>query len=205
MEAAQGMAVFLDDMDIYNKAMTKFLLRVPAYIYLTSDGVLPLSTPTNNLNTTAKILKYWFDQTTFVDGLAQETCRDFAHVGYGLASIGHAAETARIQGRNLYLEGLGQGGGPNGRDVQLGKRLRLSLEFHSMYASGTVPVPSWLCNGTLSRELGPITEVGYDIFHTRERYDMPYTWNVTVSQRPAGTNYLFLGWETLTHAGNWAW
>jgi hypothetical protein len=205
MEAAQGIGVFLDDQDIYNKAMTKYLLRVPAYIYLTTDGALPLSTPENNLTTPAKIYKYWYNQTTFVDGLAQETCRDFTHVGYGLASIGHAAETSRIQGRDLYLEGPGSGGGPNGTDAQVGTRLRLALEFHSMYNSSTVPVPSWLCRGNLTRGLGPITEVGYDVFHTRLGYDMPYTRNLTLAQRPAGTNYLFLGWETLTNAGNWAW
>jgi len=199
------MAVFLDDVDTYNKAMTKYLLRVPAYIYLTTDGPLPLSTPENNFTTPEQIRKYWFYQSTFVDGLAQETCRDFAHTGYGLASIGHVAETSRIQGRDLYTEGPGHGGGPNGTDVQVGKRLRLSLEFHSMYASGEVPVPSWLCNGTISRALGPITEVGYDAFHTRLGYDMPYTKNYTLSQRPAGTNFLFLGWETLTHADNWVW
>lgn len=211
MEAVQGMAVFNNDADTYAKAMTKFLLRVPAYVYLTSDGALPLSTPTNNLTTPAKIIKYWQYQTTFVDGISQETCRDFAHTGYGLASIGHVAETSRIQGTNLYPDSAARGAGPNGTDVQLGKRLRLGLELHSTYDAGT-PVPAWFCNGTISRGLGPVTEVGYDVFHTRPfsdtmrlSYDMPYTRNVTVSQRPAGTNYLFLGWETLTHANNWVW
>ncbi|KIM25094.1 hypothetical protein M408DRAFT_331396 [Serendipita vermifera MAFF 305830] len=205
MEAVQGMAVFINDEDVYNRAMSKFLLRVPAYIYLTSDGELPLSTPTNNLTTPAKIIKYWQYQTTFVDGLTQETCRDFAHTGYGLASIGHVAETARIQGNNLYPDNAARGQGPNGTDVQLGKRLRLSLELHSTYDGGAVPAPNWLCNGTIGRGLGPVTEVGYDIFHTRMWYNMPYTKNLTESQRPAGTNYLFLGWETLTHANNWVW
>lgn len=37
-----------------------------------------------------------------MDGLAQETCRDFGHTGMGIAAAMHVAETSRIQGRDLY-------------------------------------------------------------------------------------------------------
>jgi hypothetical protein len=38
------------------------------------------------------------------DGTAQETCRDMDHVQYGLAAMMAGAETARIQGVDLYRE-----------------------------------------------------------------------------------------------------
>ncbi len=40
------------------------------------------------------------------DGLSQETCRDIEHVQYGLAAMMNGAETARIQGVDLYREHL---------------------------------------------------------------------------------------------------
>ncbi|CCA74313.1 related to secreted protein-Streptomyces sviceus [Serendipita indica DSM 11827] len=205
MEAAIGIAVFLEDSSVYDAAMAKFLGRVPAYIYLSSDGDLPKIAPSQNatLNTPAKLIKYWQYQDTFVDGLTQETCRDYAHAGYGLASIGHVMETARIQGDNMYSDGWG-------RLKDFGTRLFKALEFHAQYepTGGNLTVPSWLCNGTISRGLGPITEVGLNALHARLRYPLPYTEKYTVAQRPAGTNYLFVAWETLTHGGcesGWGW
>jgi hypothetical protein len=88
MEAAQGISVFLNDESSYNKAMEKVLGRVPAYIYLTSDGPYPKVARGSHLTTKKKIIKYWHGQSTFPEnGIAQETCRDFAHTGYGIASM----------------------------------------------------------------------------------------------------------------------
>ena len=84
--------------------MTSYRARVPAYTDLTSDGAQPKTTPGSGLDTCVKIVKYWQGQGTFVDGLTQETCRDFTHTGYGLAAIADFAEMARIQGQSLYPE-----------------------------------------------------------------------------------------------------
>lgn len=186
MEAAQGIAVFLDDPEIYDAAMAKFMGRVPAYIYLSSDGPLPLKAPDGNQNTEEKLIKYWHYQTTFVDGLAQETCRDFKHTGYGIASISAIAETARIQGTNLWTG-------------DVGTRVAKSLEFHAQFEQGN-EVPYWLCSGTVKLGLGPVTEVPFNVLSTRLHQLLPYTRDYTLSQRPQGTNYLFLAWETLTNA-----
>lgn len=188
MEAAIGMAVFLEDASIYDAAMTKFLGRVPAYIYLTSDGPYPVKAPDGNQDTEAKIIKYWQYQTTFVDGLTQETCRDFAHTGYGISSISAVAEISRIQGTDLWT-------------TDLGTRVSKALELHTQYEDG-VPIPAWLCNGTISRGLGPVTEPGYNALAHRMNQSLPYTKQYTISQRPQGTNYLFQAWETLTNADN---
>ncbi|MCJ1263914.1 hypothetical protein MMC22_003784 [Lobaria immixta] len=188
MEAAQGIAVFLNDRANYDKAMGIFLARVPAYIYLRSDGPYPKVAPDNKLNTRALIEQYWHGQTKFwEDGLAQETCRDFSHLGSGIASISHVAETSRIQGRDLY-----QG--------DVGNRLRHALEFHSRYQIDTSNPPAWLCGGRLAKGLGPITEVGYNALAVRLGHEMPHTRTWTKHNRPAYTNWLDLGYETFTHA-----
>ncbi|MGO4749131.1 hypothetical protein AB4212_10950, partial [Streptomyces sp. 2MCAF27] len=84
---------------------------------------------------------------------------------------------------------------------QVGERLRQALGFQSKYELGTAP-PSSLCGGTVKRGLGPITEVGFNALHNRLGYPMDNTQKLTEQQRPAGTNNLFVAWETLTHANN---
>ncbi|MGX6604246.1 hypothetical protein ACWKSP_19230 [Micromonosporaceae bacterium Da 78-11] len=161
---------------------------MPAYIYLTSDGALPKPPAGTSIDTKAEIVKYWYGQTTFVDGLAQETCRDFTHTGYGIAAISHIAETSRIQGADLY---------PEVKD-----RLRHAMGFAARYATGE-PLPAWLCGGTIANKwVGPVTEVGHNALHTRMGISMPYTEKLTLSQRPAGNNNLMSAWETLTNAEN---
>ena len=187
MEAAVGISVFLDDKTDYDKAVTRYLNRVQAYIYLDTDGSLPKTVPGSGLDTSSEIIGYWQGQSTFVTGLTQETCRDFTHTGYGISAISHVAETSRIQGVDLY--------------PQVGERLRQALGFQSKYQLGTA-VPSWLCGGSLTLGLGPVTEVGFNAMHNRLGYAMTNTQTLTEQQRPAGTNSLFVAWETLTHAGN---
>jgi hypothetical protein len=187
LEAEVGIAVHLDDKALYDTAIARFRKRVPAYIYLTSDGALPKPPPTTSIDTRAEIIKYWYGQSTFVDGISQETCRDFTHTGYGVAAISHIAETSRIQGRDLY---------PEVRD-----RLRHAMGFLSRYA--TSDLPSWLCGGKVdNRWVGPVTEVGFNALHTRMGVQMPATEKLTLAQRPAGNNNLMSAWETLTHAEN---
>jgi hypothetical protein len=187
-EAAVGISVFLEDKASYDKAMGKFRTRTAAYVYLDSDGELPKTVPSQNLNTREKIVGYWQGQSTFVTGLTQETCRDLTHTGYGISAISHVAETSRIQGQDLY-----------GTDV--GERLRQALGFQAKYELGTA-VPGWLCGGSLKLGLGPVTEVGYNALHNRLGMGMTNTQALTERNRPAGSNNLFVAWETLTHGDN---
>jgi hypothetical protein len=187
MEAAVGISVFLNDRTSYTTAINRFLGRVPAYVYMTSDGAYPKAPPGSGLTTRAQIVSYWQGQGTFVDGLAQETCRDFVHTGYGLANIAHVAETSRIQGNDLW--------------PQLAGRMAAALEFHSTYELGAA-VPSWLCGGSVTRGLGPATEVGYAALATRMGMSLPKTRQLTEQNRPAQTNILFIGWDSVTHAAN---
>jgi len=187
-EAALGIAVFTENKAAYDKAVEKFRGRVPAYIYLTSDGDIPKAAPGSGLDTRDKIISYWQGQDEFPEsGITQETCRDFTHTGYGISAIAHIAETSRIQGQDLYPE--------------VADRLRYAMGFQARYELGEQP-PSWLCGGKLTTGLGPITEVGYNALHNRLGQEMANTQKLTEQQRPAGSNNLFVAWETLTHADN---
>ncbi len=167
--------------------MAVYLGRVPAYFYLASDGAQPAYPPRSSIDTRAELVDYWHGQSTFVDGLAQETCRDFGHTGMGIAAAMHVAETSRIQGRDLY--------------PQFTDRFRHALGFHARYELGET-VPSWLCGGKLTKGLGPATEVGYNALHTRLGVTLENTRRLTEGRRPAGTENHFEAWETLTHADN---
>lgn len=187
-EAAVGISVFLDDRTSYDRAMARFRTRAAAYVYLASDGALPRTVPSQHLDTRDKIVAYWQGQSTFVTGLTQETCRDFTHTGYGISAISHVAETSRIQGQDLY-------------STDVGERLRQALGFQATYELGAA-VPGWLCGGSVKRGLGPVTEVGYNALHNRLGIAMAHTQTLTEQNRPAGSDNLFVAWETLTHGDN---
>ncbi|MFD4640289.1 alginate lyase family protein [Lentzea sp. NPDC058436] len=187
MEASIGIAVFLEDRAAYDKAISIFRTRIQAFIYLTTDGALPKTPPGSGIDTRAEIISYWHNQSTFVDGLTQETCRDFAHTAYGLSAASHLAETAHIQGQDIWGE--------------IKDRMRHAWGLHSKYQNGE-PVPSWLCGGSYSRELGPTPEVSYNALNTRMGIAMANTKIYTESNRPHATDNLFIAWETLTHAAN---
>ncbi|GAA2829043.1 alginate lyase family protein [Crossiella cryophila] len=187
MEASIGIAVFLEDRSAYDRAVTKFRQRVPAFLYVTGDGAYAKGPVGSGIDTREEIIRYWHNQSTFVDGLSQETCRDFTHTGYGLASIANFAETTRHQGQDLYPE--------------IGDRLRHALGFHAKYELGEA-APSWLCGGNIKRGVGPVSEVGYNALANRMGHTMANTQRLVESRRPAGTNILFVAWQTLTHANN---
>jgi hypothetical protein len=185
-DAMIGIGVFLNDTTVFNRAITLWRGRVPAYIYLASDGPLPKSPPGSNKDTAAELIDYWQGQSRFVDGLAQETCRDFGHTGWGLDAATHIAETAWIQGVDLYAE--------------MRTRMLKTLEFHANYDLGA-SVPSWLCGGSLNTGLGPTLEVAHNHYRNRTNTQLPKTLQLIQSRRPMGVSH-FIAWETLTHAIN---
>jgi Alginate lyase len=185
-DAAIGIAVFLDDKASYDRAVALWRGRVPAYIYLKSDGATPKSPPAHPKSGSA-LVEYWYGQKTYVDGLAQETCRDFGHTGWGLEGAAQVAETARIQGLDLYGE--------------MRDRMTRALEFHAGYDLGA-PVPAWLCGGKINRGLGPVLEVAYNHYHNRLGLALPKTQQLIERHRPMGDDGHFVAWETLTGANN---
>ncbi|CVL12286.1 uncharacterized protein FPRN_07040 [Fusarium proliferatum] len=190
IESTIGAAVFLEDAALYEKALGLFSARVPAYIYLTSDGEYPVQ-GRGGINTTAEIIKYWYNQKTFpISGITQETCRDFAHTSFGISSISHIAETMRIQGMDVW------------RSTDVGARVKAALELHTALDSKQKPVPKWLCNGTIPDTMNPMLEPAYNALAFNLGHKMPFTKKVLLSQRPAGISEppLFIGVETLSNA-----
>ena len=95
-----------------------------------------------------------------------------------------AAETAKIQGVDLYAE--------------QSKRIVAGFEFNAQYLDG-VAVPSWLCGGTLNLSTSATWEIGYNEFANRLGLSLPHTKNVIAKIRPTQTGKHMI-WETLTHA-----
>ncbi|MFJ8622572.1 alginate lyase family protein [Kitasatospora sp. NPDC093550] len=182
-DALMGIAVFLDDRGLFDQAVDLWRKRLPAYVYLSSDGKLPVPPPRAGIEGRSALVTYWNGQSTFVDGLAQETCRDFGHTGWGLEAAAQTAETARLQGLDLWAEGR--------------QRLVKALEFHAAYENGA-KAPGWLCGGAVQTGLGPAVQLAYNEYHLREGIAMPQTQEYVAAHSPFGANY-FIGWETLTH------
>jgi hypothetical protein len=184
-EATIAIGVFLDDAATFDTAVTMWKKRVPAYVYLQSDGALPVPPPSGNKNDKNALIGYWYNQSTFVDGLSQETCRDLGHVQYGFAAMTNAAETARIQGTDLYAAEQ--------------KRITAAYEFHAKYLNGAA-VPGWLCNGSLNAvSPDPMWEIGYNEYANRLGLTLPETKKLVDAIRPTGADHHMV-WETLTHA-----
>jgi len=180
-----GIAVFNDDQALFDHAVTFWQQRVPSYFYYHTDGSMPKPPPRGSPS--------WYGQSVFdssVDGIAQETCRDFGHTQYGIAATTHAAETAHIQGNNLFESEK--------------NRLVAAMEFHSFYLLGN-PVPNKVCSGTITLAARPTFEVGYNEFHNRLGVPLPLTlaWiekSVRTLSDPIDDHMMV--YETLTHGGD---
>jgi hypothetical protein len=184
VEATMNIAVFTDDRPTFDKAVSMWRERIPAYAYVTADGPTPNPPPRGN-KTGAALIKYWYEQSVMMDGLAQETCRDLGHTQLGFAGIINAAETARLQGVDLYGEQAA--------------RLKAMLEFHAKLLNGA-PVPADLCGGALnSVKAEPMWEIALNHFVTRRGESLPETQKLVQTIRPTATNHQ-MDWETLTHA-----
>ncbi len=185
IEASMAIGVFLDDRPTFDAAVAMWRKRVPAYLYLASDGPAPV-TPPGTTKSGAALTTYWYHPGQFVDGLCQETCRDFGHVQLGLAAMIDAAETAHIQRVPLYEEQA--------------DRIATGLEWNAQWLDG-VTAPSWLCGGTLT-DATPTAmwEIALNELEGRLKRTVPHVRSVAAKVRPTGTNHHMV-WETLTHYG----
>ncbi|MDP9796862.1 hypothetical protein J2S43_005374 [Catenuloplanes nepalensis] len=186
MEAATGIAVFLDDRATWDRAVERFRGRIKAYIYLESDGTLPVAPPGETNVPEERLISYWHGQRDLRDGVTQETCRDFGHAGWGLSAASHVAETARLQGLDLWSE--------------IAPRMTAALNLHMPYALGE-KAPSWLCDGEPDTEsYAPLPEAARHHLVDRLGLALPSTTAYVQRYRPAEAAYFF-AWETVTHGG----
>lgn len=187
LEAAQSIAVFLDDTALYEAVLDRAKEHIRSYIYLSSDGASPLPPQwSTSYKTQDRVQALWQNDGSYFDGRTQETCRDLEHLSYGLTSISHIMDTAYVQGEDMYA-------------LDYGARLHRALEVHAPYAKGG-KVPDSICKGNLNLALLPVAEPGYSALVHRLGNSMPDTRPFLDSSRPAKSNWLFTAWETLTYA-----
>lgn len=189
IEALINIGVFNDEPTLFNTGVTYWKQRIPAYFYYHTDGAAPVPAPRGTAS--------WYGQTVYnasVDGISQETCRDFGHAQYGISGALDAAETAHIQGVDLYNDATS-----NARN-----RLTAALEFNAYYLMGN-PVPSYVCGGTVTLQVYPTDEIGYNEYHNRLGLNLPLTIQYlqnTIRQLPNPTEYHIMVYETLSHGGD---
>jgi hypothetical protein len=181
IEASMAIAVFLEDRASFDKAVAMWRRRVPAYFYLKSDGPTPIRAPRGTPS---------WGTSNYVDGLSQETCRDFLHTQLGFGAAINAAEIALAQGVDLY--------------AAESQRLRTTMEFHADLLLGKPP--GSVCGGSLELRVLPTWEVAYNHYHGRAGAPLPLTLRlITEKARAIDPTYKHMSWETLTHADiGWA-
>ena len=194
IEGLIGIAVFTNDEEHFQLALDMWRKRVPAYIYMSSDGPYPNPDPHHTAWNKHQIESYWcyecnFTQTVFKPGMSQETCRDLGHTQMGFAAMWNVAETAHHQGVDLYGEEL--------------HRITTGMEFHARLllekeASPPTPAPSWLCRGNVNGGASPTWEIALNHYTNRANISLPQTTRQVLGRRPTGTD-LMMAWETLTH------
>ena len=199
--------VFTDDRTVFDQGVAMWRARVPAYIYLRTDGPLPIAPPGGAYRTPVEVNCLWLwtsgpgytacraatpavPMATFSNGQTQEMCRDFTHVGMSYAALLNAAETARLQGVNLYAEQA--------------TRIQTGLEFAAGLLTGS-PAPPGLCANSATPNAITLTptptwEIAYDEFATRAGLLMPHLQALVALVRPTGV-FKQMAWETLTSAG----
>ena len=202
IEGLIGIGVYNDDATAFNTGVTYWQQRVPAYFYYHTDGGTHVLAPRGTAD--------WYGQTVFdpsVDGVSQETCRDFGHAQYGISGSLDAAETARIQGTNLYQDVQSVTDASQGTfNVNAQNRLTSALEFNAYYLLNN-PVPTSVCGGTVTLQIYPVDEIGYNEYHNRLGLSLPNTLEylqTVIRQLPpqSMSESHIMVFETLTHGGD---
>jgi hypothetical protein len=177
IDAIMGIAVFADDRPKFDKALSMWRARTPAYIYITTDGSRPRNQPGGSFSD-----GFWHNPGSYPEGLGQETCRDLGHLTFGFASMLYTAETALIQGVDLYNE--------------QSRRIRSGLEYNARIQNG------WsgdgICGGSVTRNMSETLELGYNHYVRRKGLSMPHTLQFIQSKRPTNRGHHIV-WETMTH------
>jgi hypothetical protein len=209
-DGTMNIGVFTDNRTTFNTGVAMWQARVPSYIYQASDGTMPVAPPGGMYNTAAKLKCFWLNAAgsssctvpagfTFTSGLAQETCRDMSHVILGFEAMINGAETARIQGVDLY--GSQQTRITNGYELNAKYDLQALSNLSTARTSGSVG--NGICGGTLGvggtgYQLG--WQIAYNEYALRLGIPMPYTKQMIAKFEPSSAG-LHMDWETLTSVG----
>jgi hypothetical protein len=211
IEGLIGIGVYNDDAATFNTGVTYWKQRIPAIFYHYTDGGQPIHAPRGTAS--------WYGQILFdpsMSGVQQETCRDFGHAQYSLSGSLDAAETAYIQGINLYQDLESITDSAQGTfNVNAQNRFTAALEFNAYYLLNNPVPPTGLCdlasqyqsvaNNSITKTIYPVDEIGYNEYHNRLGINLPLTLqylNTTIRQLPDPTEYHIMVYESLTHGGD---
>ncbi len=215
-DGLMNIGVFTDSRTVFNAGVAMWRARVPAYIYESTDNNgngSPVAPPGGDYNDSATLTCFWLGIGTnkstcrvpidfrYYNGMTQETCRDLSHPVTGLDAMVDGAETARLQGVDLYGE----------QQQRIEDALEFSAAFDNQYlASGMWPAtPCGGRPGSYSGQSGDGTggtgymygwETGYNEFVNRLGVAMPNTKAMIARVRPTG-GVNASDWETLANVG----
>ena len=158
------------------------------------------------------------------DGVSQETCRDLEHVQFGLAAMMNAAETARIQGLDLYSEQSARLAGcmelaalyenesptdTSGRILAYATPVNPAVTLPAREptlcpdASGHATVVLLNAGSLGAYTVQPTWEIGYNALADRLGMSLPLTRELITRYRSPPDGWVgathHIAWETLTH------
>ena len=197
-EATIGIGVFTNDRRTFDAGVDYWRKKVASTIYLPTDGAWPVA-PDPYYNRADRIKALWFNPTAYLPGLQAEACRDLSHMMLGMGAMANGAETARIQGVDLWGE----------QRARLVAGFELAANFVNQYLDqGGAPASTWRPAGlpceTFKAGGEALTrgwDVAYDHYARRGGIPMPNTQRVAARTRGKDSAQLHLSWEALTHGG----
>jgi hypothetical protein len=213
LDAMAGLAVFTDNRTLFNHAVDFWRSRVPAYFWsgVAGDGAAPNACPRDHSvwnsskcdgKTGQGCSGTYYGQVVLngsTDGICQETCRDFGHLAMGMASSHYLAETALVQGIDLWKE-------QQVRFVAASELHAKLILSQPATAPSPAPAPSYFCGGLgLKLRQGKTFEVGFNALHNRLGHPMPHTEQYLKSRmrmQPDPSQDLIMVYETLTNGGH---
>lgn len=202
IEASLGVAVFSENATLWANALARWRARIPvAFYFEPADGPHPRP-PICGTDSRFNGQLVFNASTSGING---ETCRDLGHSFYEISSAFNGAETALIQGVDLYAEE--------------GPRLAATAEFMANlwppFGRWGTPetTPGFLCNGTGVKRgdskdsvayASDTLEVARTALAVRKGVPMPLALDYveTYTRTDNHTSMWFMNvFETLTHGG----
>lgn len=180
-EATLNIGIFENNQTLFNDAVARWKVQVPSVVYMAGDQnpysqlqgypIPPPGTVYDKSTTTpATMNTYWHNPTSYISGLEGETCRDPAHMSMGFGPMVNVAETARLQGLDLY----------NFSDfkTRISTGIELNTGYIKTFMDGKTP-SNWVCPNAMT----PATtygwqdtfEIAYNEFANRLGIPMPNT------------------------------
>lgn len=166
-EATVNIGIFQDNHGLYDAGIQRWHDQLQSTIFVRGETnrypqlagypVPPMGTMYDrSTTTTSQINTYWYNPIKYVDGLEGETCRDPAHMAIGLGPLANIAETARLQGLDLYREAK----------PRMVAALELNAGYIASFMSGITP-SDWPCAKVMSPKSDSSWKVSFEIAYNQ--------------------------------------